>query len=46
MKMSLLGVGMDSRVTNLTSLNHKDWLIDILTCINRLEISKNFIGES
>jgi len=46
MKLALVGVGMDSSVTNLISLKHKDCLIDKLACINRLEISKYFIGES
>ena len=45
MKLTLVGVGMDSIVTNLISLNHIDSLIDTLGCINRLEFSKYFILE-
>jgi hypothetical protein len=46
MMLALILVEMDSSVTNLTSLKHKDCLIDTLACINCLEISKYFIGES
>ena len=46
MKLPLVAVEMDSSVTNLTSLRHKDYLIDTLACINHLEISKYFIGET
>jgi hypothetical protein len=45
MKLTLIGVAMDSSVTNLTSLKHKNCLIDKLAWINCLEILNYFIEE-